>query len=120
MGADSSGLVAQCSSCCAPRRRMIERVALLARLKPVVTALEDDIRVRVGEVDELADHLEREHEKAVAAERTAMSLQEWEEGEITQAAVAWVLGCVFVRFLEDNHIVDQALLSGPGDRRGAA
>jgi hypothetical protein len=99
---------------------MIERAALLARLKPVVTALEEDIRVRVGEVEELAEHLAGEYEKAVEAGRTAMSLQEWQEGEITQAAVAWVLGCVFVRFLEDNQLVDQALLSGPGDRRAAA
>jgi hypothetical protein len=99
---------------------MIERTALLARLKPVVTELEDDTRVRVAQVDELAEHLAREHEKAVAADRTAMSLQEWQEGEITQAAVAWVLACVFVRFLEDNQLVDQAQLSGPGDRRAAA
>ena len=49
-----------------------------------------------------------------------MSLQEWRDGEITQAAVAWVLGCVFVRFLEDNALIDQALISGPGDRRVAA
>jgi hypothetical protein len=99
---------------------MIDRAALLARLKREVTALEDDMRVRVGEVEELADHLALEHEKAVVAGRTAMSLLEWQDGEITQAAVAWVLGCVFVRFLEDNRLVDQALLSGPGDRRAAA
>ena len=49
-----------------------------------------------------------------------MSLEEWRDGEITQAAVAWVLGCVFVRFLEDNGLIDQALISGPGGRRAAA
>lgn len=99
---------------------MIERAPLLEDLKPVVTALKDDIRARVGEVDELAEPLALAHEEAVAGGRTAMSLQEWREGEITQAAVAWVLGCVFVRFLEDNHLIDQPLLSGPGERRAAA
>jgi hypothetical protein len=99
---------------------MIDRAALLMRLRREVTALEDDMRIRVAEVNELAEHFAREHGKAIAAGRTAMSPLEWREGEITQAAVAWVLGCVFVRFLEDNHLIDQALLSGPGDRRSAA
>lgn len=38
----------------------------------------------------------------------------------TQVAVAWILGCVFVRFLEDNGLVDPPRLSGPGDRRKRA
>ena len=61
-----------------------------------------------------------EHAQATDADRTAMSLEEWREGEITQAAVAWVLGCVFVRFLEDNGLIDQPLLSGPASARAAA
>jgi Eco57I restriction-modification methylase len=36
---------------------------------------------------------------------------------LTQAEAAWLLNCVFVRFLEDNGLVDEALLSGPGERR---
>lgn len=99
---------------------MIERAALLGTLKPVVTALEGSIRTRVAETPEVAEHLASEHRKAIGATRTAMSLEEWSEGEITQAAVAWVLGCVFVRFLEDNEMVDQPLISGPGRRRTAA
>jgi hypothetical protein len=99
---------------------MIVRAALLNDLKPAVTALEDDIRTRIDVTVELADHLRAEHGAAVAAHRTAMALNDWREGEITQAAVAWVLGCVFVRFLEDNHLIDAPLLSGPGDRRTAA
>ena len=99
---------------------MIDRQELLATLKPLVAGLEVSIRERALSTPELAEHLEREHHKAVVAERTAMSLEEWREGEITQAAVAWVLGCVFVRFLEDNGLVDQALITGPGGRRAAA
>ncbi len=99
---------------------MIDRTALLATLKPVVTDLEDSIRERALTTPEVEEHLEREHNKAVTAERTAMSLEEWREGEITQAAVAWVLACVFVRFLEDNRLIDQPLIAGPGQRGAAA
>jgi hypothetical protein len=99
---------------------MIDRAALLATLKPLVLELEDSIRERALDTREVAEHLEQEHQRAVAAERTAMSLEEWRDGEITQAAVAWVLGCVFVRFLEDNGLIDQALISGPGGRRAVA
>jgi hypothetical protein len=34
--------------------------------------------------------------------------------------VAWLLGCVFVRFMEDNGLVDEPLLSGPQARRQQA
>ncbi|MDA0169811.1 BREX-2 system adenine-specific DNA-methyltransferase PglX [Solirubrobacter taibaiensis] len=99
---------------------MINRTALLSALKPAVTALETSIAQRVDEVPDVAEHLAVEHEKAVAAERTATSLEEWRSGEITQAAVAWVLGCVFVRFLEDNRLIDQPLIAGAGARGAAA
>ena len=39
---------------------------------------------------------------------------------LTQAAAAWLLGCVFVRFIEDNGLVEEALISGPGERRNHA
>lgn len=99
---------------------MIDRVALLATLKPVVGDMEDSIRERALATREIAEHLTREHHRAVVAERTAMSLEEWREGEITQAAVAWILACVFIRFLEDNRLIDRALIAGSGDRRAAA
>jgi hypothetical protein len=99
---------------------MIDRHKLLATLKPLVTELEDSIRERALSTPEIASHVELEHRRAVSAERTAMSLEEWRDGEITQAAVAWILGCVFIRFLEDNGLIDEALISGPGRRRAAA
>jgi hypothetical protein len=99
---------------------MIDRTRLLATLKPAVTALEISIAQRADEAAAVAEHLAREHERAVHAERTAMSLEEWRAGEITQASVAWVLGCVFVRFLEDNRLIDQPLIAGAGARGAAA
>jgi hypothetical protein len=105
---------------------MIDRSALLADLKALVGVLEDDLRQVVAENDELREILVLEHETAVSAGRTAMSFEEWlgldayRGGELTQAAVAWVLGCVFVRFLEDNELIDEPLLAGPGPRLEAA
>lgn len=99
---------------------MIDRRALLAELQPAVAALEDDIRGRLSEVEELDARLQGRFEDAKQVGRTAMAFEQWREGEITQAAVAWVLACVFVRFLEDNELIDRPLLSGPGDRRAAA
>ncbi|MGA4981539.1 hypothetical protein ACPB9I_05595 [Streptomyces cellulosae] len=37
-----------------------------------------------------------------------------------QIAAAWVLACVFVRFSEDNGLIPDAWLSGPGDRLAEA
>jgi hypothetical protein len=99
---------------------VIERAALVVDLRRVVAALEDDMRSHIGQTPALSAELRVEHGRAQAAGRTAMSLTEWQDGEITQAAVAWVLACVFVRFLEDNELIDQPLLSGPGRRLAAA
>ena len=34
--------------------------------------------------------------------------------------MAWVLACVFVRFMEDNHLIDECWLAGEGERRKLA
>ena len=99
---------------------MIDRIALLSTLKPAVTRLEASIDQRIAETPAIAERLRLEHHRAEAAERTAMSLEEWQRGEVTQAAVAWVLACVFVRFLEDNRLVDEPLITGLGQRGEAA
>ena len=53
-----------------------------------------------------------EYERAKQAERTAANYEDWRSDAITQAAAAWVLSCVFVRFLEDNHLIEPPKLSG--------
>jgi hypothetical protein len=99
---------------------MIDRTSLLGDLRPVATALENDMRAHAAQTPAITEHLRVEHARALAAQRTAAALEEWSDGEITQAAVAWVLACVFVRFLEDNLLIDDPLLSGPGARLDAA
>lgn len=43
----------------------------------------------------------------------------WLDAELIQAAVAWVLAGAFIRFLEDQGLIDP-LLTGPGDRHARA
>jgi hypothetical protein len=95
---------------------MLTPAALLADLQRLVRELEDDLRERAGAVAELDALLRAEHGKAAEAHRTAEAFEVWRDESLTQAAVAWVLGCVFVRFLEDNRLVDEPRLAGPGER----
>jgi hypothetical protein len=102
---------------------MIDSQKLLADLQSkassrntVVRKLEDDLRKRCDEMPEVNAPLRKEYDEAKLRGRTAMSYSAWRDGELTQIAVAWVLGCVFVRFLEDNELVETPKLSGPGDR----
>ena len=99
---------------------MIDRDRLLADLKRLRADLEDDLQARCSEHPGLAAHLRGVHREAVAQERTAESYDSWRDEHLTQVAVAWILGCVFVRFLEDNALVDPPRLSGPGGRRQRA
>ena len=41
---------------------------------------------------------------------------EWRDGEVANAAVGWVLATVFVRFCEDNALIDGVWLAGPDER----
>jgi hypothetical protein len=93
---------------------MIDRVALLADLKRLVVSLQDDLRARStsAEVPDVGRRLAAEYARAQSARRTAATFEAWREGEITQMAVAWVLSCVFARFLEDNALVDTPRIAG--------
>ena len=99
---------------------MIDSRRLLADLKRLRADLEADLRERCEDGPELDDFLQEEHRQAVEGGRTALPYAVWRDDRLTQVAVAWILGCVFVRFLEDNGLVDPPRLSGPGERRGRA
>ncbi|WP_426499881.1 BREX-2 system adenine-specific DNA-methyltransferase PglX [Streptomyces sp. D54] len=99
---------------------VLRKTVLLTDLQKQVTVLEDDLRARTGAVPEVDSALRSEYEKAYAAERTASMYETWRDERVTQVAAAWVLGCVFVRFCEDNGLVADAWLSGPGERLAEA
>ncbi|MFW5473154.1 BREX-2 system adenine-specific DNA-methyltransferase PglX [Knoellia sp. CPCC 206450] len=98
----------------------VDQKSLLKDLQRQVRVLEGDVRARATEEAEVADRLRREHTRAVEVGRTAVSFSEWRDAQVTQAAVAWVLGTVFVRFCEDNGLIHDPWISGPGDRRRQA
>ncbi|AKU14875.1 BREX-2 system adenine-specific DNA-methyltransferase PglX [Luteipulveratus mongoliensis] len=93
---------------------------LTADLKKVVLSLEDDLRERVEAQAEVNRTWRDMHQQATAKERTALSWQQWRDDQVTQAAVAWVLTTVFVRFCEDNALLRPVWLTGPRSRRQEA
>nr|WP_196191517.1 BREX-2 system adenine-specific DNA-methyltransferase PglX [Streptomyces sp. BRB081] len=97
-----------------------DKAALLKDLKKLVVDLEDDLRSRSASEEEFRTRLDREWREAKDARRTALSYPAWRDERVTQAAVAWVLGCVFVRFCEDNGLIDEPFLAGPGERLAEA
>ena len=94
--------------------------ALTADLQRQVLILEDDLRDRVAADPELEGTWKQEHQRALDKERTAASWVAWRDDRVTQAAVAWVLTTVFIRFCEDNALVGPVWIAGPEYRRQEA
>ncbi len=94
--------------------------ALTADLQRQVLILEDDLRDRVAADPELEGSWKQEHQQALDSERTAASWVAWRDDRVTQAAVAWVLTSVFIRFCEDNALVGPVWIAGPDHRRQEA
>ncbi|WP_112106295.1 BREX-2 system adenine-specific DNA-methyltransferase PglX, partial [Parafrankia sp. Ea1.12] len=95
---------------------MIDRVALLKDAKQQVKVLEKDLRAQVDAVPEVGARLRAEYDQARKVGRTAATWSAWLGERVTQAAVAWVLGTVFVRFCEDNGLICDPYLAGPEAR----
>ncbi|PQO28931.1 BREX-2 system adenine-specific DNA-methyltransferase PglX [Blastopirellula marina] len=97
---------------------MINRQALLSDLQSLLKKLEADLldRSKSSDVPEVGETLREEYARAKKAERTALNYETWRSDAITQTAAAWVLSCVFVRFLEDNALIDPPKIAGPGKR----
>ena len=91
---------------------MIKAPQLLADLTRLLKRLEEDLLLRIEEVTELKTSLKAEHEAARTANRTAETFETWVDQVITQAGVHWLLSCVFLRFIEDNKLVDRPWLGG--------
>lgn len=94
---------------------MINAPQLLADLKRRLTGLEDDLRERINSLPDLKASLNAEWETARAANRTAETFDSWSDQVITQAGVHWLLSCVFLRFIEDNTLVDRPWIGGTPD-----
>ncbi|MFD3676457.1 BREX-2 system adenine-specific DNA-methyltransferase PglX [Streptomyces sp. NPDC058613] len=96
------------------------REGLVKDLKRQVLDLEDDLRERSDSVEEFRDRLQEEYRQAKEAKRIAAPYPAWRDERVTQAAAAWVLACVFVRFCEDNRLIEEPFIAGPGERLAEA
>src|SRR5215472_6162537 len=95
---------------------MIDSKVLLKALQKQVTLLEKDL-MPTG----LADpRLKVEWRAARSAERTAAAFETWLGERVTRVAVAWVLASVFVRFCEDNGLIEYPFITGQGERAALA
>ncbi|SFF91252.1 BREX-2 system adenine-specific DNA-methyltransferase PglX [Curtobacterium sp. YR515] len=106
---------------------MIDSAQLLADLRGQLKLLEADLTARADDVtNEWGAALRVEHADATARKRTGLPWIDWRNGQVAQAAVAWILATVFIRFAEDNDLLEGVSangarvalpwLAGPGDR----
>jgi hypothetical protein len=99
---------------------VIDGRALLSDLQGELGRLVTDFNVQVREDAEVRSRLETEWRSAFDANRTGRTFEEWAHDRLTQVAVAWLLACVFVRFCEDNGLIDDAHIAGVGVRGAEA
>ena len=98
---------------------MVNIKTLLPDLKELVKELDEDLLARATGNAEIDAGLREAFHQIEKGGRTAQAYEVWREDYLDQVAVAWVLACVFVRFMEDNHLIDECWLAGEGERRQA-
>jgi|694.fasta_scaffold79988_2 hypothetical protein len=99
--------------------------SFLPELKRLVTDLSEDLLARsTAKNDPYSAKVDSGLREAYAqiekGGRTADAFEVWREDYLDQVAVAWVLACVFVRFMEDNQLIDECWLAGEGEQRKLA
>ncbi|SDB74448.1 BREX-2 system adenine-specific DNA-methyltransferase PglX [Belnapia rosea] len=94
---------------------MVNAERLLDELKKLRKKLEADLRGHHGSSAGRAA-VEAEWQEARETKRTADTFETFFGAAVDQAAVHWILALVFLRFLEDNGLLDRPLISGIGER----
>jgi hypothetical protein len=94
---------------------MINAAKLLADLQRLRNVLDADLRTTHA-VGAQREAVQAEWREAFDLGRTRDTFEAFLDGAFDQAVVHWILGCVFLRFLEDNLLVDRPFLSGAGER----
>ena len=94
---------------------MIDAPRLLADLKRLRRTLDADLRLTHAAGAKRAA-VQAEYDEAFASGRTRETFDAFLDSAFDQSVVHWVLGCVFLRFLEDNGLVDRPFLSGAVER----
>jgi hypothetical protein len=94
---------------------MIDELRLREGLQRLLRDTDAAIRERISDEPSIEAELRARHAAAVCAGRTtgsAAGYNAFADEAITQAAVHWLLACVFVRFLEDNGWLDTSAREG--------
>ncbi len=91
---------------------MITPKPLLSALQKRGLLLEVDRRARCNAQPEVDAPLRKDYDAAREKGRTGLTYNAWRDEELTQIAVAWILAGVFVRFLENNELIDVPFLAG--------
>lgn len=85
---------------------MIDSAALLTDLKKQLKLLQVDLRERAEDPDDSwGQRLREQHGTALERGRTGHAWVTWRDGEVDQAAVAWLVATTFIRFCEDNDLL---------------
>lgn len=91
---------------------MIDRALLLKDCQALLKKLEKDIRSFAQADEALLAGLKAEYERERTQGITGVTWGAWLDEQVVQAAVAWVLTTVFIRYCEDNRLLDECWLSG--------
>lgn len=99
---------------------MVQIKTLLPELRNLVGELAEDLLARSTSDAKINAGLKEAFQQIEKGGRTAQAFEVWREDYLDQVAMAWVLACVFVRFMEDNGLIDECWLAGEGERRRLA
>jgi hypothetical protein len=94
---------------------MINAAKILADLKRLRKVLDADLRATHA-AGAQRDAEQAEWREAFDLGSTRDTFEAFLDSAFDQTVVHWILGCVFLRFLEDNLLVDRPFLSGAGER----
>ncbi|MBN2192116.1 MAG: hypothetical protein JW751_04810 [Polyangiaceae bacterium] len=95
-------------------RAALDGQELLKHAAPVLRMLEEDLLARARGSAAMTLALQGRYKEEKDARRTAEPFELWQRAFVEQVAAAWLLGCVFVRTLEDRGLVERNRLAGPG------
>ncbi len=95
---------------------MPDTLNLIPALQRLAVSIQADLRQRSDELADVRATLEAEYARAQKQQRTAQGFAAWREDFLAQVAAAWVLACVFVRYLEDNDLIAERWLGGVDNR----
>jgi hypothetical protein len=99
---------------------MVDITILLPELRRVVSGLVEDFRGRAATEAPIDRSLRHVYQQYHDEGRTSQAFETWREDYLEQVGVAWVLACLFIRYMEDNGLIAECWLAGEGERRRLA